>query len=336
MSGYKLTPEQLAVMGENRGPLCLGINVAFMVVGAAFVALRLLSRKVVGLSLKSDDYLSIVALIGYAYEQIYGITLGLVKLSVLLVYHRVFITPAFKKALYIMAGLIVAKTIAFEFVVLFQCHPISDTWNLGDSRNCINFDFALTFSSTFNMVSDFAILILPLPVVWTLKISRRKKVILTGVFCIGIFACVSSIVRLITLRKIIDSPTDFSYSYAELNIWSMIECSSALICACIPTLAPLFRGALGGNLTTPGNSGLRSTLVTRPAPNATDFEAQLNKTPFTKLEISSEASADDAWKSSSSKSKMVTAAKAESASSNKENWPMNAIRVKSDVEWSST
>lgn len=49
--------------------------------------------------------------------------------------------------------------------------------------------------SAANLVSDFYLLVLPLPRLWGLKLEVKRKVGLCAVFAAGFVACVVSIVR---------------------------------------------------------------------------------------------------------------------------------------------
>lgn len=55
--------------------------------------------------------------------------------------------------------------------------------------------------------------------------------------------CVTSILRLFTIRELGDS--DQTWTNVASAIWTSVECSTAVICGCLPTYKPLFRGLLG-------------------------------------------------------------------------------------------
>ena len=74
---------------------------------------------------------------------------------------------------------------------ILRCHPIDDTWNpvvveAPDVRDhCINDAAYYTWSSAFNVALDFWILLLPVSIIWTLRLSGRRKVGLTAIFLLG-------------------------------------------------------------------------------------------------------------------------------------------------------
>jgi hypothetical protein len=70
-----------------------------------------------------------------------------------------------------------------------------------------------TVTSSTNIVIDLWILILPIKVLLTIRRPGREKIALIGIFTLGIFSCIASIVRLYSVRvytevsKCLISPT---------------------------------------------------------------------------------------------------------------------------------
>src|SRR6478752_8213963 len=79
-------------------------------------------------------------------------------------------------------------------------------------------------------------MMLPFPTLLKLQMPNRKKVVLLGLFAMGIFISIIQIVRIQTIKSLsnlLDS--------AALIKWSMVENNLGIIVACVPTLAPLVR-----------------------------------------------------------------------------------------------
>lgn len=51
--------------------------------------------------------------------------------------------------------------------------------------HCFNVNATFQATGVFNVVSDFAILILPMPCVWRLSLPLKKKVLMTMIFATG-------------------------------------------------------------------------------------------------------------------------------------------------------
>ena len=52
--------------------------------------------------------------------------------------------------------------------------------------HCFDATASWKASGVFNVLSDFAILILPMPTVWTLQMSLRRRLLIMGVFATGL------------------------------------------------------------------------------------------------------------------------------------------------------
>ncbi len=51
--------------------------------------------------------------------------------------------------------------------------------------HCFEGDASYKASGVFNVLSDFAILVLPMPTLWNLQMSLRRKLLIMGVFATG-------------------------------------------------------------------------------------------------------------------------------------------------------
>lgn len=72
------------------------------------------------------------------------------------------------------------------FFNIFQCHPREFIWKkLGTTGYCYSREVIDKASGLFNVVSDFAILILPISSIWRLQMCLRKKLLISGVFAVG-------------------------------------------------------------------------------------------------------------------------------------------------------
>ncbi|CAF9916856.1 MAG: hypothetical protein ALECFALPRED_010886 [Alectoria fallacina] len=171
------------------------------------------------------------------------------KTSVLLFYLRLFGSPGtrqgFRKLLHTSQALVVVWLIASIIPGIFRCHPINDSWNplvvgAHDVRHyCNDSNTYYVSTSAFNVALDFWILVLPLSIVWTLQLSGSRKVGLSAIFLLGGFICGASIARAYTVANV--SLSDFSYDATPSIIWSSIEISVGIICACLPTIQPVLQ-----------------------------------------------------------------------------------------------
>lgn len=68
----------------------------------------------------------------------------------------------------------------------------------------------------------------------------KKKFAVATMFMVGLFVTIVSGVRLGTIFKF-QRTANPTYDYTSLAMWSMIECSASVICACMPGLANAVR-----------------------------------------------------------------------------------------------
>ncbi|TKA31054.1 hypothetical protein B0A50_02022 [Salinomyces thailandicus] len=86
---------------------------------------------------------------------------------------------------------------------------------------------------------------LPIPLVWRLQMPKRQRVAVLGIFMLASFVVIASVVRIVMLEKNTQSH-DPVWTIAPVYIWSSVEPFVGIICACLPTLSPLFRRYWGG------------------------------------------------------------------------------------------
>lgn len=71
------------------------------------------------------------------------------------------------------------------FGVIFLCKPINNYWNLDVSGTCFNAEIHFKSTSILGIVLDWAIWLMPMPVVSRLKLPRRQKGGVLVVFGLG-------------------------------------------------------------------------------------------------------------------------------------------------------
>lgn len=177
---------------------------------------------------------------------IYNPTAFLAKFSILLQYSRIF-NPDGKRNLpmFVAIRIGISSIFLFYFVRLFfdvfQCNPRDKIWNLLITKgHCYNGNAVYEASGIFNVLSDFAILIMPMQSVWHLNMSLRRKLLTTGVFALGFFACVTSIMRTYYTFRVVKT-SDKSYMFGPFGLWSGAELSASVITSCLPVLPKFFQ-----------------------------------------------------------------------------------------------
>ncbi|KAF3198303.1 hypothetical protein TWF192_005361 [Orbilia oligospora] len=261
---------------ETRQPLFYGITFALLICSLAVVSLRFYCRAVLIRKIGLDDWLILVGLIlawvlgvlnyfhvshgtgkhietitfdaliptlkhWYAYQLIYPIVLCIIKLSILSFYKGISPQKPYQIAIWSTIGLVLAYTIAIEFVYMFECPKPSMSWSVTFPTGCMNLSVLYYTSASINILTDILILCLPIPVLMTIQIQKRKRIALVGIFFIGFIAVLASVSRIWALW-LYQNTKDVSYDAIFILLFSNIEINLAIITASAPPLRPLFKG----------------------------------------------------------------------------------------------
>ncbi|KAI4869231.1 hypothetical protein F4820DRAFT_444353 [Hypoxylon rubiginosum] len=172
---------------------------------------------------------------------------GFVKLAVLQFYKRIFAVPSFLLYANIIIAIVILFMIAATFTQIFSAWPIYNWWTLGETYT-INYGAFLTSFAAIDLALDIVILCLPIPVIHSLQMNRRRKFLLLGVFWMGFFCVVATSVRLYFGYKLSEAGSgrpvsDEEFSYVSVNnvIWAELESCCSVIAGCLPTYGPLIR-----------------------------------------------------------------------------------------------
>ena len=142
-------------------------------------------------------------------------------------------------------------------------------------------------TGAINLVTDIAVLSLPIPSVWRLQLPKITKMALTANFCIGFLVCIITVLRIASIPFI--SPEDLTYTSVKTDVYSTLEPSLGIVSACLPIMRPLFEKVIPSRfLRSRGNgknhgsvkgvtriSGLPSNFV-RAGRDTTDFRKLLD------------------------------------------------------------
>ena len=78
----------------------------------------------------------------------------------------------------------VAYFIAIYFQICFQCKPIRLLWS--PTGGCAVSDVEAMVFGSLNAAIDLSVLLLPIPMVWQLKMEQRQKIAVTGILGLGL------------------------------------------------------------------------------------------------------------------------------------------------------
>ncbi|TVY93984.1 Satratoxin biosynthesis SC1 cluster protein, partial [Lachnellula willkommii] len=175
-------------------------------------------------------------------ELIYTFIIVFVKYSILALYWRLFRSgsPSIKLPILMLTAVVTSWGIAVLFLSIFTCVPPKGFWDKSIHAACnVNSQQFLFGISIPNILTDVALLVLPIPYVLQLKSGWPQKRLLLGTFLLGGFVCLASVMRLVSVSEESTDP-DFSWNWVNQGIWAVVESNFAIISACLPTLRPVW------------------------------------------------------------------------------------------------
>ncbi|KAL4781109.1 hypothetical protein BJX76DRAFT_24540 [Aspergillus varians] len=255
-------------MVETQGPRVAGVAIAFGAITFVVIILRLFARIFVLERMGADDYLIIVACcFSWAFSMVtvvsvhyglgkhiadvdpngmvtYGLSvwlssmfylasLGFVKTSVCWFYTRLgdkYLT----RMSFVMFGIISCQATANVLTAAFQCRPIAKAWDAALEGTCVHINAFYLANAALNILTDLLTYTLPIRVILHLHMPRKQKIALGLILCLGLFACVSSIIRITYIPEMLIS-TDATWAISSAMYWSVIEINIGILAASIPS-----------------------------------------------------------------------------------------------------
>ncbi|KAL8973163.1 MAG: hypothetical protein Q9183_000126 [Haloplaca sp. 2 TL-2023] len=184
-----------------------------------------------------SDHVRVYIKLCYAFQILYLFCVTTVRISILLFYLRIFpkevTSVLWKRCFYTVTALNLACFVTGLGAAIFICTPISFFWNQTGRGHCVNLVALLYSGASLGILMDIAVLVLPMPIVWTLQMKRSKKIGVMGVFLLGGFhdaldfelmlpgsACIASIIRMCFIHQYeVLNPT-CTYSFPSLLVVS--------------------------------------------------------------------------------------------------------------------
>ncbi|KAI8670578.1 hypothetical protein NCS57_00529500 [Fusarium keratoplasticum] len=310
-------------MAESQGPVVNSVAIIFAVISFFAIVLRIWARAFIVRSLGADDYLICVGvLLSWSfiactiasvqhglgshyidvqkrgiqnmidYSQIvwlssifYNACLGFIKISVLALYMRLG-DPKLRKVALVMVGVVSCQAGANVLACIFQCSPIRGAYDvtiLPKDKKCVDINAFYLANAAVNIMTDVLTYTLPIPLIIKLRVSRRQKISLAIILGLGLFACVSSIVRITYIPPMLSSD-DPTWVIAGAMYWSVIETNIGILAASIPSYKAIAKRYAPRLL---GSSGMSSDKLSgfKPMPLGPMSRDRTTPSTTTKIEF---------------------------------------------------
>lgn len=111
---------------------------------------------------------------------------NLPRLGIIALYLRIFKVSKYRWAAYAVGSIIILNGIVIQITQLAMCIPIQYNWNKKiPGGHCIDQEQFFRWATIPNIVTDLALFLLPMPVVWGLQMSAPRKIGVIITFCLG-------------------------------------------------------------------------------------------------------------------------------------------------------
>ncbi|KAI1332328.1 hypothetical protein F5Y16DRAFT_357503 [Xylariaceae sp. FL0255] len=169
---------------------------------------------------------------------LYSVTLPLLKASILLEWTRLFVPKGTRNVFWWLCMVVVAIQLSFlvasVLALCFTCIPYRKIWDFTLAGTCIRKSDLEITSAAIHFASDIVILSIPQRVIWTLQMSFKKKLGVSLIFSLGVLACLSALLRLIsTIQYSISA--DVTYTVSAVILWALAEMTCGFIVLGMPT-----------------------------------------------------------------------------------------------------
>ncbi|KAH6985313.1 hypothetical protein EDB80DRAFT_756783 [Ilyonectria destructans] len=320
---------------EDNGIALVGTAVGFLVISWISVALRTYTRACLMTGCQADDWLMLIGQLIFTISCIFiliGVRDGLgrhneaikddndevnalmwqalatvtyildmmfIKLSIGVLLLRLSVLKVYTWILWISLVVITIWSCVIFFWDIFQCNPVAKQWDFRImSGHCVAAHqiVAAAYSiSAMTILSDWLYALLPVPMLWAVKMSKQARATVIIILGLGVFASIATLIRLRFLADLTNTD-DILFAGTDAMVWTLVEPGVAIVASSLATIRPLlramkikgFESTYGTGHSNAMRTGTRSKSRSLPhfGPNGVspmnvelDFEAELQLAP---------------------------------------------------------
>ena len=327
---------------QGRSQAVLAVTVVLLVLCTLFIVLRMISRGAIVKKIAMDDYFIVAAwgiavglssaicygsawglgrheshipnawqenlrIADYVFSVLYQPALMATKTSILAFYLSLPTSnKSFKWACIATLVVVNAGGLALGLFTVFQCRPVGAAFQVPkpDHSHCTDIITIYLSSTPLNLITDLALLFLPMPILTGMRLPRKQKIILVITFSFGAFVAAVDVVRVVYLQTAsiarlteifkgthdksptTQDQTDFSW-YASLSfMWCVIEVDVGIMVACVPALKPLVSRFLPYLIRDKGEPSSKNASISMPSESIEPKSPAAARSPTQKLDSS--------------------------------------------------
>ncbi|TQV94124.1 integral membrane protein pth11 [Cordyceps javanica] len=176
---------------------------------------------------------------------LYTVALLLCRVSGLAFYHRLCnMHDRFKLMIQIVFGILIAGFLPQILLLIFHCRPVTGYWPY-DSQpeskryECLQWGLVYSVNSAVSLLCDLLIFGIPIVMLWSLEMSRKKKIQLGSILLPGTLVIAISVTRLVLVIRG-QWQEDMSWEYNPMLGVEVAEIGATLIALSVPGVKPVF------------------------------------------------------------------------------------------------
>ncbi|POS79481.1 hypothetical protein DHEL01_v202133 [Diaporthe helianthi] len=271
--------DNAAYLAEYNGGSLVGTAVSFLILTFFSVGLRTYVRGVLTDSFMVDDWLMLVAQVIFTISCTFillGVDTGLgrhnssvpqdqeiqalkwqalatatyvlnmmfIKLSIGFFLLRLAVQKRYLYTIYATMFVVLIWSLALWFWDIFQCSPVPAQWDYTiPNLRCVSAQEVVSAAyslSVMTIVTDWLFALLPIPMIWHVKMSPQAKATVFVVLGLGVFASIATLIRLKFLSDLTDT-SDILFAGTDAMVWTLVEPGVAIVASSLVTIRPLLR-----------------------------------------------------------------------------------------------
>ncbi|KAI1772054.1 hypothetical protein F4818DRAFT_427460 [Hypoxylon cercidicola] len=183
----------------------------------------------------------------FVVSNIWSVFVPLIKVAICMEWLHLFSPKGTRGFVFWSSHFIIWTNILTYFICIvllnIACVPYERNWNKLVPGTCGRADTARNtlVTSIINVATDIMIFIIPQKTIWNLNMSKRKRLGVSIIFAIGIFACAAAILRLVfSVQR--NGSANFTHSFSAVIATSLAEGICGILVMCIPSFPKAYSG----------------------------------------------------------------------------------------------
>ncbi|KAF4446980.1 hypothetical protein F53441_9451 [Fusarium austroafricanum] len=143
-----------------------------------------------------------------------------------------------------LGGLVISWAVSGIFATAFQC-PLPQPWLAENNTQCPSQGPIFLYNGIMIMMTDIALCLLPIAMMWEVQTSLRRKAIVIALFGTRLIVPFIMIPELMHASYMFGDAKDVTWKAAPMMIWGQIALGFSVITVCIPSLKGVIDSLLG-------------------------------------------------------------------------------------------